>query len=335
LSYDIVGCGAVVEIYHHAPVINVLRDQCGLTIAGCYDPDKDQARRVALQVGAERHGPRAQPRRGDGVNGALLTTPPNLHAQIAGEYVDAGKGVFVEKPLTGASSDARQLVERSAQTGARVLVNQTWRFFPSVNIARAWLHGRLDEVHSIEATEGNRLDWPLTSNYIVEDPYGGVIHDTGAHLVDMVLYLLRLDEVAIGASAEVGEVAKTPAREPSHECRVSLVLHDGADRSVPVELMLSRLRPLARAVKVRGSFGTLVVPTAFARAPILFNGAQAFKIRAAELAPEPFDFRGCFLLAHRDFVTALTEPDRPTKLDAQRFLLLMEILSLLRGWDEP
>jgi Oxidoreductase family, NAD-binding Rossmann fold len=119
MRYDIVGCGAVAQLYH-VPIIKLLRKQQDVTIA----------------------------------DGALIATTPDLHAQIAAEYIDSGKGVFVEKPLTVTSGEAQELVDRSRRAGVRVVVNRFWRPYPSVNVARRRRRGRYDHVTSVEATEG-------------------------------------------------------------------------------------------------------------------------------------------------------------------------------------
>lgn len=92
VSYDIVGCGSVVE-QRHAPVLNALRQTTDLSIAGCYDRNPEAARRLAAMVEAKRWGERAAPREDDGVDAVLIATPPSSHAEIASDYIDAGKSV--------------------------------------------------------------------------------------------------------------------------------------------------------------------------------------------------------------------------------------------------
>ncbi len=328
--YDIVGCGAVVQQYH-LPVLKLLQQDLEVSVAGCYDNDVALAQRVAELLGADRHGAAAEPHEGDGVHAAVVATPPPSHAEIAGAYLRTGKSAFVEKPLTTSASEAAELVNEAGKRGARVAVDHFWRFYPSANVARRWLRDQVGEVDRVEASEGFRWAWATASNYVVEDPYGGVIHDTGAHLVDMILYLLGLDEVGGAASVEIGRVDKLPAREPCHECsaQFSLSAPEGVD--VTVDLTISRLSPVARGIKVRGSFGTLLVPTSFAYAPILFQGGNSFRLRDAVVKAEPAEPDACFLLAHRDFLAAVRDPDAPSRIDATRFLLLGEILELLHG----
>ena len=115
--YDIVGCGAVVQQYH-LPVLKLLQQDLEMSVAGCYDNDVALAQRVAELLGADEHGAAAAPREGDGVDAAIVATPPPSHAEIAGAYLRAGKSAFVEKPLTTRASEAAELVSQSRQAGS-------------------------------------------------------------------------------------------------------------------------------------------------------------------------------------------------------------------------
>lgn len=327
MRYDIVGCGAVVASLH-APVINALRESEGVTVAGCYDPNQELAEAIAGAVGAERWGPHPEPGEGDGVDAALVATPPDFHAEIAGRYIQAGKGVFVEKPFSRTRAEAAELVEAARERGVPAAVNQLLRYYPTIEGARQFLSGELDRIDSIEASDGFRWDWPA-SNYVVKNAYGGVIHDTGAHIVDTVLYLLGLDNAPNPVSVRLVDVSKTPEREPSHECRAELVLDTGG-REAAIGLWLSRLRPLPRGIRVFGSFGTLFVPL-FAPGPILFRDGSALRVRDAEPTDKAIDVPGCTLLAYRDFLARARDPSVRTRIDADRFLVQMEILEALHG----
>jgi predicted dehydrogenase len=328
LRYDIVGCGAVTRV-GHVPALRVLQERSDLSVAGCYDRDPALAERIAEMLGAERWGTEAEPADGDGVDAALVATPPQAHAPVASRYLELGKSALVEKPFAPRASEAEDMVKTARDHRARVAVNQLWRFYPSTRIARSWLRDQISEVRSVEASEGFRWDWSPTSNYVVEDRWGGVIHDTGAHLIDAVLYLLGLDDDGGGATIELGEVAKTPPKEPSHECRAQLRFGVPGGEPIAVELLISRLRPVARGIKVRGTFGTLLLPALFSLAPILYRGAHGFRMRPAQTAAEPRDLGSCFLLAHAEFVAGVRDQEVTTRIDGERFLLLNRILESL------
>jgi predicted dehydrogenase len=327
-TYDIIGCGAVLQVIH-LPVLQSLLESGEIQIAGCYDLDSKRAQEVAEMVGAQQSGVEASPRDGDGIDAALVTVPPRAHARITREYIGAGKSVFVEKPFTTTASEAAELTEEARRRNVTVAVNQYWRYYPGPNIGRRFLRGQLDEVRSIQASQGYRWDWPTASNYVIEDPYGGVIHDTGAHLVDMALYALGLDESHDAVSMEVDEVSKSPSSEPSHDCRARIILHASRNRSIEMELMMSRLGPLARGIKVEGSFGTLFIPSMRFDTPLLFRDGNGLGVHNAETMATATTPQGGFLLAHRDFLTEVRDPDTHTRIHGDRFLLLMRILEAL------
>jgi predicted dehydrogenase len=332
VALDIVGCGTVVQQVH-VPVIKVLRDRTAVRIEGCYDRDPEQARRTAAMVGAERWAAEVGPDQDSEVEGALIATPPGSHAEIAGKYVRSSKGVFIEKPFTATAREASELVAESRARSVRIAVDHFWRFYPSVNVARSFLAPRLDQIDSIEAAEGFRWGWNPASDYVTEDRFGGVIHDSGAHLVDLVLYLLSLDVEDDETAIDATPVTKIPAREPSHECEGWLTLRPATAQEVAVRVTLSRLRPLARGVKVHGSFGTLFVPATFAFAPLLFDGSNGFRLRSAEPRPEPGDEFDCVLLIHLDFLHGLRDSGLSSRADGARFLRLSQVLESLHGGD--
>lgn len=331
--YDIVGCGSVVR-QHHVPALQLLSGQGDLQVAGCYDLNTQLARELAEILGAERSGSRASPSEGDGVDAVLVATPPTTHAQIAVEYLRAGKSVLVEKPFTASAGEAAELVAEAETHSARVLVDHIRRFHPNVNAARRFLEDRLDEVDGAEATDGQRWNWATASDYLVEDPYGGVIHDSGSHLLDTLLYILGVDDDE-AISSSLSRIEKTPPAEPSHECRARLALSRPRGDDIPIELSVSRLRALARGIKVWGSFGLIFLPFTVGSPPLLFRGSGGFKLTAEPVDDESPDPRSAFLLAQRDFNRVLKDFGHESRLDGRRFLLLGHILDSLHTGESP
>lgn len=326
--YDIVGCGSVVR-QHHVPPLQLLRSRGEVEIAGCYDLNQEAAGGLAELLGADRSGLPVSPRSDDGVDAVLIATPPTTHAEVALDYIRAGKDVFVEKPFTATAGEAATLVAEAEAGGTRIIVDHFRRYLPNANLARRFLQGRLDEVRSVEASDGQRWDWAAASDYLVEDPYGGVIHDSGSHLLDTVLYMLGLDGDGEAVSAEITRLEKTPEQEPSHECRATIALKRPRGERISLSLSVSRLRPLAAGVKVSGSFGLLLVPFTFGGIPILLRDSSGFRLDSVEVGTESDDPKGCFLLAHHEFRAALGDPGAKSRIDGRRFLLLAGLLESL------
>lgn len=245
------------------------------------------------------------------------------------QYLSAGKAVLVEKPFVVSRAEAERVVELSRSKQAPVLVGHFRRFYPGLRTARAYLTaGGLGRIRRVEATEGARWNWPSQSPYVVESPFGGVISDTGSHLLDMTLYLLDAD-TGDDAAFAIRNVSKAPAAEPSHECRAVIELRTPHLGSVEVYFAVSRLEPLAGAVKVYGDAGVLIVPTAFSAAPLLLHGTRPFALDGRSGSREPRDGLGCFVLEHLEFLALGPGARPPSSLSAERFVRLTAILESL------
>jgi len=142
----------------------------------------------------------------------------------------------------------------------------------------------------------------------------------------MVLYALDADS-GPNVPFEIVDVVKIPDAEPSHACRAEIRLGNANVGTVDLTFAVSRLEPLAGAIKVYGDRGTLIIPTAFAPAPFLVQGSQPFALRRPEYEAGPTDAIGCFVLEHRELLTAT--PGAASPLSAERFVTLTALLESL------
>jgi predicted dehydrogenase len=60
---------------------------------------------------------------------AVVVTPPPSHRPIAGQLLEAGKHVLMEKPLATTIEDARELVDIADRTDRVLMVGQNYRYF--------------------------------------------------------------------------------------------------------------------------------------------------------------------------------------------------------------
>jgi len=330
--YDIVGCGSVVRRYH-APILRSLIRRQAIRVHGCYDVSAAAAKEMGSLLGAQRTGTPNDIGHLSRVDAVLIATPPESHVEFIERYVSEGKAVLVEKPFVGTRAEADRVVQISRARKVPVLVGHFRRYYPALGAARAFIaEGGLGRVRRVDATEGGRWSWPTFSRYVIESPLGGVIHDTGSHLMDMVLYALDADS-GLGLPFEVMDVARVPHTEPSHACRAEIKLGNADLGTVEVSFGVSRLEPLAGAVKIYGERGTLIIPTAFAHAPLLVQGSEPFALRRPEFAVGPTDAIGCFVLEHQALLAA--EPGAYSPLSADRFVTLTALLESLATVASP
>lgn len=123
-------------------------------------------------------------------------TPNETHRDIVIAAIGAGKHVYVDKPLAGSLSDARDILEaeRKAADGRTRQMAMNKRFIPAVMRARQILEeGRLGRIytfcfrflHSSNADPSRPLHWKSD-----RDAGGGVLVDLGSHAIDLARWLL-------------------------------------------------------------------------------------------------------------------------------------------------
>ena len=111
-----------------------------------------------------------------------IVTPTPSHAPLCRLALEAGKDVFIEKPMTMTSAEARELAE-AAQRGRRLVqVGYYYRFHPAAQRLKAELRaGRLGAVRYVT---GNFCGFKRARTDV------GVTHTDGIHFLDLFNWLL-------------------------------------------------------------------------------------------------------------------------------------------------
>lgn len=122
------------------------------------------------------------------VDAVSVTAPTSLHHAIAGELVDAGIHVFVEKPITADAASAADLVARAERRDARLQVGHIERFAPAFRALRE----RARTPRLIEAVR--RTPWSGRALDV------DVVLDLMIHDIDLVLTLAASEVESVAAS---------------------------------------------------------------------------------------------------------------------------------------
>jgi predicted dehydrogenase len=148
---------------------------------------------------AEKHGCRAAADLDEmladpEVAGVIVATPHSTHAEIAVAAAEAGKHVFVEKPLTLTVADAKRVGEAAARAGVAVQVGHNRRRQPANRRIKAMIDAaelgtvlQLDGMHT--AAGGHKPDLPGWRKDPAECPFGGMTA-LGVHTVDTFHYFV-------------------------------------------------------------------------------------------------------------------------------------------------
>ena len=253
LSVLVVGCGAISELFH----LPVLGGHPGFQIAGLVDRNRSQVRKLASQYRVrETYADVSQIPMYRTYDCSLVATPPGVHAAIAIQLLERKIPVLVEKPFALSYAQASQVVEVAQRNQTILSAGYFRRLFPGcIALKNALQSGRYGQPIAFFAQEGCFFDWPsLTMGSMrKESAGGGVLIDTGSHLVDQVLSLFDFGQFEINRFSHDAWGANSIEAQAQIELTTAF-----QGRSVPGSIRLSRIADWPARIVVQTNEGILV-----------------------------------------------------------------------------
>jgi predicted dehydrogenase/threonine dehydrogenase-like Zn-dependent dehydrogenase len=200
------------------------------------------------------------------IGSVLITTRHNSHAPLVLAALQAGKHVFVEKPLCLTLAELEEI--EAAYDGSRVLmVGFNRRFAPLSQELKAALAGR---------TTPLMLTYRVNAGYIpadhwVHDPEigGGRLRGEVCHFIDFFHFLTDSQVVQVSVSSLAGELGKY--RSDDNLC-LTMTFRDGSMGAILYTAKGSKTFSRER-VEVFGDEAVGVIED-FRRAQIIYNGRR-------------------------------------------------------------
>jgi predicted dehydrogenase/threonine dehydrogenase-like Zn-dependent dehydrogenase len=190
----IIGAGSIAQAFHFPSIAK---------IPGCrLEAVADRVGSVAKQVG-DKFGARyctteyKEVLADDKVQAVVIATRHNLHKEIALAAVEAGKHVFVEKPLALTVPDCEEVCAAVERAGVVLTVGLNRRFSPWSQRAKA----ALKPVNGPKMILYRCNAGPVPRNHWAVDPVegGGRIVGEAVHFFDLCCWFLDADPVSIRA----------------------------------------------------------------------------------------------------------------------------------------
>jgi predicted dehydrogenase len=92
----------------------------------------------------------------ESIDAIALATPVSTHYPLAVQALDAGKHVFIEKPLAASAEEAHDLLERAAERDLVLMPGHTFLYSPPVNTIRDLIiSGELGDIYFISTSRVN------------------------------------------------------------------------------------------------------------------------------------------------------------------------------------
>ncbi len=184
----VIGAGSLG--FHH---VRILRDMDSVSLAGFVESDDERASHVASELAVDRYGDLQSLLRD--VDALTIVVPTPSHYAVAREALEAGKHVFIEKPITATLEQADELLEIADRNGCLVQIGHVERFNQAVRAALPYVsHPRF--------IESERL-----ALFSVRGSDVAVVLDLMIHDIDLVLTL-------VGDTAEEISAVGVPVLTP-------------------------------------------------------------------------------------------------------------------------
>ena len=138
-----------------------------------------------------------------GTNWIAIVTRHDLHAGQAIAAMEAGKDVFVEKPLALNSTELLAVVDAQRRTGKRLMVGFNRRFAPMVEEMRNFLAVRKRPILAAYRVNAGAI----AASHWTQDPAtgGGRIIGEACHFIDLLQWLAGSPPTRVYAQAAVAE----------------------------------------------------------------------------------------------------------------------------------
>ena len=171
LRIGVIGAGSLG--FHH---VRILRDMESVTLAGFVEVADERADHVTAELGVRRHATIESLL--DEVDAVTVVVPTPAHFRVASAALEAGKHVFIEKPIAATLAEADELLEIARQNGCIVQIGHVERFNRAVRAA-------LPYVSRPRFIESERL-----ALFSLRGSDVAVVLDLMIHDIDLVLTLV-------------------------------------------------------------------------------------------------------------------------------------------------
>jgi predicted dehydrogenase len=187
IRMGVIGCGAISGAY-----LNMAKSFPVVEVAACADLEVDRARAKAEEFGVPRACSVEELLADESIGLVLNLTVPKAHVPVGLAVLEAGKHLYLEKPLGISREEGRKLLEKAREKGLRVGCAPDTFMGAGVQTARKLIEegaiGRPVAFTAFMMGRGHESWHPNPEFYY--EPGGGPMFDMGPYYLTALLNLL-------------------------------------------------------------------------------------------------------------------------------------------------
>lgn len=211
INWGIIGCGDVTEI-KSGPAFNKVKDS---SLVAVMRRDGEKAKDYALR----HHVPKWYADAGSlindsEVNAIYIATPPSSHEEYALAAINAGKPVYVEKPMTMNFASANKMAKAAKEKNIKLSVAHYRREIPIFKKIKALLEEkRIGDIRFVKLdlfkkpVSKEELNIPMRAWRVdTSVAGGGLFHDLAPHQLDLMYHFFGEPDKAFGYAVNQGRL---------------------------------------------------------------------------------------------------------------------------------
>jgi len=192
IKFALVGAGNLAK-WAHLPALKKIP---GAKLHAVYSNSGARGKSYAMRFGASYAGSDYKEILNDtDIDAILIASRHKDHAQQAIDALNAGKHVFIEKPMAVTIEECRAINAAVESSGRRLMVGFNRRFAPYYAAMKKDLASR-----TAPAVVSIRMNSPgIQNGWAAETEQGGVVLGEGCHFIDLMYWLLDSEPVSVSA----------------------------------------------------------------------------------------------------------------------------------------
>ena len=307
VGFGVIGCGGISHYLH----IPELKEANQARIVALADVKPHRAESTAKRFRIRHwYAEYSDLLKRDDVQAVVVATPHPTHARIAVDAMEAGKHVFIQKPMTTNVSDANQIVEAARKRPDLKVMVLPFVYFdtPAFDYAKDLLtQGELGKICTAKARVAHsgpeQYQQDVARMFDEEescwffDPrkaQGGVLYDLGVYAVSQLIYLL-------GHVRKVSAFASTLDKPAEVEDNVAAILEMTSGALATVETSWTQIATM-EGTSLYGTKGTLLLDSF--NTPVMAYKQASWIMPSLTKEKEPQH-------THRHFVRCILDNSKP------------------------